>query len=247
MDRLKNKKAIILGATSGMGESMAYMYAKEGAEIIFTGRREEKGKAIESSIIANGGKATFVKADSTKTEDLEHVFKVAEEILGRIDILINNAGVAFTGPLEEITMETYDKIMNLNVRSYYEAIQMVLPIMKKQGFGNIINTASIGGLKGLPLANAYCASKAAVRLLTKSLAVDIAEFGIRINSICPGTIDTEMLAGVTDEYRALLASGVPMKSLGSGDDIAYGAVYLGSDESGYVTGADLVIDGGISL
>ncbi len=247
MNRLQNKSAVIIGATSGMGESIARMYAAEGAEVILTGRREENGKAIEQSIIANGGNAVFVRADSNKAEDLEHVFQVAMEKFGKIDILINNAGIGTTGAIDEMTMAAYDRTMNINIRSYYEAIMMVVPIMKKQGHGCIINTASIGGIRGLAQTSAYCASKGAVRLLGKSLAVELAPFGIRVNTICPGTIETDMLAGTSEEYRKMLADGVPQKRLGSGEDIAYGAVYLGSDEAGYVTGLDLVIDGGISI
>lgn len=247
MNRLENKTAVIIGATSGMGESIAKMYCAEGAEVVFTGRREEKGKAIEENINSNGGNAVFVQADSNITKDLEHVFEVAMEKFGKIDILINNAGIGTTGSVEETTMDVYDKTLNINTRSYYEAIKMVVPIMKEQGFGCIINTASIGGIKGLAQTSAYCTSKGAVRLLSKSLAVELAPAGIRVNSICPGTIETDMLAGTTEEYRQMLAEGVPQKRLGSADDIAYGAVYLGSDEASYVTGLDLVIDGGISI
>ncbi len=247
MNRLNGKSAVVIGATSGMGESIAKMYAAEGAEVIFTGRRQDKGLAIEKEITEKGGKACFVQADSTKSSDLEKIFNTAMEKFGKIDILVNNAGVGTTGTIDETTMEAYDRTMNINIRSYYEACHIVVPIMKKQGFGSIINTASIGGLKGLANTSAYCASKGAVRLLTKSLAVELAPCGIRVNTICPGTIDTEMLAGTSDEYRAALAAGVPAKKLGSGDDIAYGAVYLGSDESSYVTGSDLVIDGGLSI
>ncbi len=247
MNRLNGKIAVIIGATSGMGESIAKMYAAEGAEVIFTGRRQEKGLAIEKEITEKGGKACFIQADSTKSSDLEKIFNSTMEKFGKIDILVNNAGVGTTGTIDETNMEAYDRTMNINIRSYFEACHIVAPIMKKQGFGSIINTASIGGLKGLANTSAYCASKGAVRLLTKSLAVELAPYGIRVNTICPRTIDTEMLAGTSDEYRAALAAGVPAKKLGSGDDIAYGAVYLASDESSYVTGADLVIDGGLSI
>ncbi len=247
MNRLKGKCTIVIGATSGMGESIAKMFACEGAEVIFTGRRSEKGLAIEKEITNAGGKACFVQADSTKSEDLEKVFQCAMEKFGKIDVLVNNAGVGTTGEVENTSMDAYDRTMNINIRSYYEACHIVVPIMKKQGYGSIINTASIGGLKGLANTSAYCASKGAVRLLTKSLAVELAPSGIRVNTICPGTIDTEMLAGTSDEYRAALAAGVPAGKLGSGDDIAYGAVYLASDESAYVTGLDLVIDGGLSI
>ena len=198
-------------------------------------------------IVENGGKAIFVCADSNKTEDLECVFKTAMDNFGKIDILINNAGIGTTGSIDNTTREDFDRTMNINVRSYYEACKMAVPIMKKQGYGCIINTASIGGLKGLAETSAYCASKGAVRLLGKSLAVELAPFGIRVNTICPGTIETDMLAGTSEEYRQMLAEGVPQKRLGKSDDIAYGAVYLGSDEASYITGADLVIDGGISI
>lgn len=247
MNRLAGKSTIVIGATSGMGESIAKMFAAEGAEVIFTGRRAEKGLAIEKEITEAGGKACFVRADSTKSKDLQKIFDTAMEKFGKIDVLVNNAGVGTTGTIDETTMEAYDRTANINIRSYYEACHLVVPIMKKQGFGSIINTASIGGLKGLANTSAYCASKGAVRLLTKSLGVELAPFGIRVNTICPGTIDTEMLAGTSDEYRAALAAGVPAKKLGSGEDIAYGAVYLASDESSYVTGSDLVIDGGLSI
>ena len=247
MNRLIGKSAIVIGATSGMGESIAKMFAAEGAEVIFTGRRQEKGLAIEKDIKDAGGKAIFVQADSTKSEDLEKIIKCAVETFGKIDILVNNAGIGLTGAIDETSMDTYDRIMNINLRSYYEACRLVVPVMKKQGKGSIINTASIGGLKGLAFTSAYCASKGGVRLFGRSMAVELAPYGIRVNTICPGTIDTDMLSGTTEEYRKMLADGVPMKRVGSGDDIAYGAVYLASDESAYVTGTDLVIDGGIAI
>ena len=231
MNRLIGKSAIVIGATSGMGESIAKMFAAEGAEVIFTGRRQEKGLAIEKDIKDAGGKAIFVQADSTKSEDLEKIIKCAVETFGKIDILVNNAGIGLTGAIDETSMDTYDRIMNINLRSYYEACRLVVPVMKKQGKGSIINTASIGGLKGLAFTSAYCASKGGVRLFGRSMAVELAPYGIRVNTICPGTIDTDMLSGTTEEYRKMLADGVPMKRLGSGDDIAYGAVYLVSDES----------------
>lgn len=247
MNRLSGKSAVVIGATSGMGEAMVKLFAKEGAEVIFTGRRADKGSLIEKEVQQAGGKAFFVQADSTKSEDIVTIFANATEKFGKIDILVNNAGIGTTGAIDSTSMDEYDKTMNINIRSYYEACSTVVSIMKKQGFGSIINTASIGGLKGLPNTTAYCVSKGAVRLLTKSMAVELASFGIRVNTLCPGTIDTEMLAGTSEEYRAALAAGVPAGKLGSSDDIAYGALYLASDESAYVTGLDLVIDGGLSV
>ncbi len=246
MDRLKGKTAIVIGATSGMGRAMAKMFAAEGAEVVFTGRREEKGKAIEKEILDEGGCGVFVQADSTVAEQLQSIFDITLEKFGKIDILVNNAGRSVTAPVEDTALEDFDKIMDLNIRSYYAACQIVVPIMKKQGFGNIINTASIGGLKGIANTSAYCASKGAVRLFTKSLAAELAPLGIRVNSICPGGIMTEMLANVSEEWFEANKNTVPMKKIGTDMDIAYGAVYLASDEANYVTGLDLTIDGGVA-
>lgn len=246
MDRLKGKTAIVIGATSGMGRAMAKMFAAEGAQVVFSGRREEKGKAIEKEILDDGGCAVFVKADSTVSEQLHSIFDIAMDKFGKIDILVNNAGVSVTNPVEDTPLSDYDRIMNVNIRSYYEACQIVVPIMKKQGFGNIINTASIGGLHGIANTTAYCTSKGAVRLFTKSLAAELAPLGIRVNSICPGGIMTEMLANVSEEWFEANKNTVPMKRIGADTDIAYGAVYLASDEAGYVTGLDLTIDGGVA-
>lgn len=246
MDRLKGKTAIVIGATSGMGRAMAKLFAAEGAQVVFSGRREKNGKEIEKEINDNGGCAVFVKADSTVSEQLKSIFDTAMEKFGKIDILVNNAGISVTTPVEDTPLEDFDRIMNLNIRSYYEACQIVVPIMKKQGFGNIINTASIGGLKGIANTTAYCTSKGAVRLFTKSLAAELAPLGIRVNSICPGGIMTEMLANVSEEWFEANKNTVPMRRIGSDMDIAYGAVYLASDEAGYVTGLDLTIDGGVA-
>ncbi|WP_407411057.1 SDR family NAD(P)-dependent oxidoreductase [Methanobrevibacter sp.] len=246
MDRLKGKTAIVIGATSGMGRAMAKLFAAEGAEVVFTGRREEKGKAIEKEIADEGGCGLFVQADSTISEDLHKIFDVTMEKFGKIDVLVNNAGRSVTAPVEDTALDDFDKIMDLNIRSYYEACQIVIPIMKEQGFGNIINTASIGGLHGIANTSAYCASKGAVRLFTKSLAAELAPLGIRANSICPGGIMTEMLANVSEEWFEANKNTVPMKKIGTDMDIAYGAVYLASDEANYVTGLDLTIDGGVA-
>jgi len=247
MNRLNGKIAIVIGATSGMGRAIAKLFAEEGAQVVCTGRRAVKGQSLEREIIEAGGKGIFVQADSTKSDELKKIFDVTMEQFGRIDVLVNNAGTSSTTLIEDTSLAEYDKIMNLNIRSYYEACQIAVPIMKKQGCGSIINTASIGGIKGLASTTAYCTSKGAVRLFTKSLAVELAPAGIRVNAICPGAIATEMLAGAPDDYVEALAASVPMKRIGSDMDIAYGAVYLASDEAGYVTGLDLIIDGGATV
>jgi len=246
MNRLNGKIAIVIGATSGMGRATAKAFAEEGAKVVFSGRRAEKGLSLQQEITEAGGEGTFVQGDATKSDELKKVFDVTMEKYGRIDILMNNAGISVTTPVEETPLEDYDRIMNLNIRSYYEACQIVVPIMKKQGSGSIINTASIGGVKGMPGITAYAASKGAVRLFTKSLAAELAPTGIRVNSICPGGIATEMLAGAKEWVDAMIAT-VPMRKIGTDMDIAYGAIYLASDESSYVTGLDLIIDGGVTI
>ncbi len=246
MNRLNGKIAIVIGATSGMGRATAKAFAEEGAKVVFSGRRAEKGLSLEREITEAGGEGLFIQADSTKPEELKKIFDTTMEKYGRIDVLMNNAGISVTTLIEETPLEDYDRIMDLNVRSYYEACQIAVPVMKKQGGGSIINTASIGGIKGMPGITAYAASKGAVRLFTKALAAELAPLGIRVNSICPGGIQTEMLAGAKEWVDAMIAT-VPMRKIGTEMDIAYGAIYLASDESSYVTGLDLVIDGGVTI
>lgn len=245
MNRLQNKVVIITGASSGIGEASTELFAAEGAKVVFAARREEKGREIETALRAKGYDVAFVKADVTVSADLEKVVNTALEKYGRIDVLFNNAGVSIFKPFVELTMEDYDKIVNLNLRSYFEACKLVVPHMIAQGGGSIINTSSIGGKVGSPLLTPYCASKGGVYLFSKALASEVAEKNVRVNSLMPGLTVTEMTQS-SDEFMALASAGIPMKRAASSMEIAYGALFLASDESSFMTGAELVLDGGFT-
>lgn len=243
--RLENKVVIITGATSGIGKASVELFAEEGGKIVFAARREEKGKAIEADLRGKGYEVTFIQADVTVTADLENLVKATLDKHGRIDVLFNNAGVSIFKRFEELTMGDYDKIMNLNIRGCFEACKLVLPHMIKQGGGSIVNTSSIGGVVGSPLLTAYNASKGAVHLFTKGLAAEVAEHKVRVNALMPGLTLTEMTAG-SDEFMEIASAGIPMKRAADPREIAYGALFLASDESSFMTGSQLIMDGGFT-
>ena len=245
-NRLENKIAIVVGGTSGIGKAITELYAAEGAKVVMTGRREEKGREIEKAINDNGGECLFIQADSTKKEDLEKVVNTTIEKYGRIDILNNNAGILATTPLDEIDpTEEFNHMFNVNVTSYLTMIQLVAPYMKKQGAGSIINTASVGARQPMPFNISYSTSKAAVKHMTESMAVALAGDNIRVNSLAPGLTRSEMVEEGSDFEKAVLPS-VPMKRTGSAKEIANGSLFLASDEASYVSGHMLVLDGALT-
>lgn len=243
--RLAGKVAVITGATSGIGKASVKLFAEEGAKVVFAGRREEKGKAVEEELTTLGMDVTFVKADITVSEDRANLISTAVDTYGRIDILFNNAGISIPKRFEDLTMDEYDQIMDLNMRSYFAVCKLVVPLMVINGGGSIINTSSAGGIVGSPLMTPYNASKGAVRLFTKGLAAEVAEQNIRVNALMPGLTATEKKTG-GDEFMALAAAGIPMKRAADPKEIAYGALFLASDESSYMTGSELIIDGGFT-
>lgn len=247
MKRLQNKVAIIAGATSGIGKAMAALFAEEGAQVIFTGRREAAGKAVEEEIRKLGYNAEFVQVDSTNPEQLQALVDHVLAKYGRIDVLCNNAGVSAGGEFTQMDLEKeFDWLMNVNVRTYFALSKLVIPHMQKAGAGSIINTASVGAVMAMPYQVTYAATKAAVVQMTRSLAKRYAAEGIRVNSLLPGLTHSEMVEEGSAFEKAVLPT-VPMKRAASAREIAMGALFLASDESSYATGLSLLLDGGVSL
>lgn len=251
MGRVAGKTAIITGAGLGLGRAAAILLAREGARIVVTDVREQDGAQTRDAITAAGGEAIFVRQDVAREDDWIAVIKAAIDRFGGLDVLVNNAGVALGGSVEATTLEQWRWLMSINLDGVFLGVKHAVTAMKAKG-GSIINLSSIEGLIGDPNLAAYDASKGGVRLLTKSAALHCARSGykIRVNSIHPGYIWTPMvenyLAAQPDPKaaRAEIDKLHPLGHIGEPDDIAYGVLYLASDESKFVTGAELVIDGG---
>ena len=246
--RLDNKTAVITGGTSGIGEATAKLFAREGANIAIVGRSEEKGDAIVKDINSFGGKAIFVKCDVSKEEDAKNMVDSVIKEFGQIDILFNNAGIVEFGAVHELEEESWDKILDINLKGVYLCSKYAVRHMQKLKKGSIINTASIAGIVGYPESAAYCASKGGVHNLTKNMALDYAPDGIRVNDICPGVIETPMTVGALGgkEGVSKQAENHPLRRVGTPEDIAYAALFLASDESSFVTGTSIVVDGGFT-
>ena len=246
--RLEGKVALISGASRGQGAREAGLFASEGAKVVLGDILVELGAQVEAEINESGGEAMFVRLDVTREADWESA--VAETIrrFGRLDILVNNAAVLSSASVEHVTVEEWDRVMDINLKGVLLGTKHSIPAMRASGGGSIVNISSTAGLVGSDRGSAYGASKGGVRLLTKYTAIQHAAEGIRANSIHPGPIDTEMIAERinTPEGRAQSESRAPMGRIGTVDDVAYGALFLASDESSYMTGAELVIDGGLS-
>lgn len=253
MDRIKNKVAIVTGGASGLGRSSAMMLAREGAKMVITDLDEENGNEVVTSIKDEGGEAIFIKQDVSKEDEWDNVIRTTLKTFGKLHILANAAGIAVGGNVEEVTLADWRKLMSINLDGSFLGTQYGIKAMKKTGEGgSIINFSSIEGLIGDPNLPAYNASKGGVTIFTKSAALHCAKqgYGIRVNSIHPAYIWTPMVenylkaSGNVEEGRKMLDSLHPIGHMGEPDDIGYGVVYLASDESKFMTGSELVIDGG---
>ncbi|KGJ05655.1 NAD(P)-dependent dehydrogenase, short-chain alcohol dehydrogenase family [Paracoccus halophilus] len=254
MGRVQDKVAIVTGASLGLGESMARMLAREGAKVVLTDIKDEEGERVAKAIADAGGTAIYLHHDVTVERDWEQVMQATLDRFGRLDVLANNAGVGWGGPPEEETLERWRQLMSVNLDGVFLGTKHAILAMKRNDppGGSIINLSSIEGLVGDPNLGAYNASKGGVRLYTKSTALYCAKAGlnIRVNSVHPGYIWTPMVEnhlaqqGDVEEGRQALNALHPIGHVGEPDDIAYGVLYLASDESKFVTGTELVIDGG---
>lgn len=247
--RLQGKVAIVTGAGSGIGRAIARQFAREGASICLVGRRLEPLESLAQEI---GSAAIACRADLSRVEDVAPVVARAVEAFGSLNVLVNNAATLIPGAAEDLTVEDWEATYNLNVRAVWLLSREVLPHMRRAGGGSIINISSVLGLAGARNRAAYASSKGAVTILTKCMAVDHAAEKIRVNCICPGIVETEMVAGFISnapDPEAARRERIrlhPMGRFGKTEDVAPLAVYLASDESSWMTGAAIPIDGGYS-
>lgn len=249
-DQLQGKTAVITGGASGIGRATALLFAREGAAVTIVDINQAAGREVEREISVAGGRAIFERADVTRAGDCLRVIERTVREFGGVDVLFNNAGIIRRASVTEISEDDWDAVMAVNVKSIFLLSREVIPIMAKAGGGSIVNTASGWGLAGGARAAAYCASKGAVVLLTKAMAIDHGGQKIRVNCICPGDTDTAMLRGEArqlgeTENRFLSdAAKRPLGRVGTPGEIAQAALWLASDASSFVTGTALVVDGG---
>ncbi len=242
MGRVQGEVALVTGGARGMGASHVRKLVEEGAHVVFTDILVEEGETLAKEL---GDAVLFLKHDVTKFEEWEDTVKTTESKFGPITILVNNAGIALTPTIDELSEAVYRKVIDINQIGVFLGMKLVIPSMRKAGHGSIINISSISGILGMGGA-AYVASKFAVRGMTKAIALEVASDGIRVNSIHPGLIETPMIMqpGVEEVVRQM-AETVPLKRIGKPEDVSNLVLFLASDESSYFTGAEFVIDGGV--
>src|SRR5881296_3419115 len=247
MGRLDGKVALISGGARGQGAVEGRMFSREGAAVVLGDVLDDEGKKVALEITANGGKATYVHLNVTSEADWRAAVATAVQAYGKLDVLVNNAGILFRSKIEETSEADWDRIMAVNVKGVFLGTKCAIPAMRQAGGGSIINISSTAGLVGSPGETAaYTATKGAVRLFTKATAIQHARDHIRCNSVHPGPIATDMIKDMLDNRAAWeqRLRRLPMGRVGTADEVAYGVLYLASDEASYVTGSELVIDGG---
>ncbi len=252
MGRLDGKVALVTGGALGIGRAACLQMAREGATVVVTDIDDDAAADVVTEISQAGGTAAFWHLDVSSEREVREVFAKVEEGFGRLDVLVNNAGIAGTDrPTDEVTLEEWEKVIAVNVRGVFLCTREAVPMMRRAGGGSIINLSSIYGIVGAPDLPPYHASKGAVRLMSKTDALLFADDGIRVNSVHPGYIWTPLVEELgrrseegVEGFRRKLDAAHPIGHVGEPDDIAFGIVYLASDEAKFVTGSELVIDGG---
>lgn len=241
MARLTGKTALVTGGNSGIGLAVAKRFAAEGARIFIIGRRQAQ---LDDAVRDIGGDAAAIQGDVTSAADLDRLFATIAERTGRLDILVTSSGMSEPAAIDDITEDHFDRTFDLNVRGMVFTVQKALPLM--QAGGTIVLIGSIAGAIGTPAYGTYGASKAAVRAYARTWTNELAERGIRVNTLSPGPIDTPMFADAGDEIRKSLTDKIPLGRLGKPEEVAAAALFLASDESSFIAGTELSIDGGMS-
>jgi len=250
MYKLKNKTAIVTGGTSGIGRGIAELFAEEGASVVINGRNKIRGEKVTRGICSRGGRAIFVPGDVTDIETNQHLVNTAVSEFGCVNVLAMNAGMLGIGNISELSIETWKKTFDININAIFYLIKVAVPEMLKSKEGSIVVTGSLAAFRGFPNHTAYCASKGALVPLVRQLAIDLAP-QIRVNTICPGQIDTPLLRNSVSAFpnpETIIQETIdriPMKRLGSTKDIAKAAVFLACDDSSWMTGTALTLDGGL--
>lgn len=251
MGRIQNKVAVITGAASGMGRATAIRFAQEGASVVLTDLNAHGGEIAVAECAAAGGRAIFQHADVTSEADIKAAVARAVKEYGRIDIMFNNAGVAgAVGPIEKVESRDWDRTIAILLRAAYLGMKYSIPEMRQSGGGSIISTASVAGLRGVGYLAAYSAAKAAVVNLTQAVAIEVGHDKIRVNCICPGGVNTPLIhrgiPGAEESAERRMAKMQPIPRAGRPDDIASMALFLASDESEWISGTAMVVDGGVN-
>ena len=247
MGRLENKVALISGGSRGMGAAEAEIFAAEGAHVVIADILEDEGRKTASKIAETGARCLFTNLDVLKASDWESAISTVTSAFGKLDILVNNAGVTSRMMLLETSEPEWDRVMDINTKGTFLGIKTAIPAMKYSGGGSIVNISSQMGLVGADyISPQYQASKGAVRILTKSVAIQYASDNIRCNSIHPAPIETDMTADIRDDADSFqdMLRRIPMGRYGKPEEVAYAVMYLASDESSFVTGSEVVVDGG---
>jgi 3(or 17)beta-hydroxysteroid dehydrogenase len=245
--RLAGKVALVSGGASGMGRSESEIFAREGARVVVADVLEAEGKQVADKIVSGGGQARFVKLDVTSEAEWDAAVKATVGAFGTLDVLVNNAGISGTYDSDMLSSAAWDKVMSVNAKGVFLGMKHVIPLMKQAGGGAIVNISSISGFVGQDGVHmAYNASKGAVRIMTKTAAVQFAADGIRVNSVHPGFLPPMRTSKTSADptWRAKMLAAVPMKREGRVEEVAHAVLFLASDEASYITGTELVVDGG---
>lgn len=243
--KLKDRVAIITGAARGIGKAIALTFVREGAKVALVDVDQKQLEALKNEIQKRKGESVNISCDITKSPEVQAMVNQVKRAFGRIDILVNNAGIIRRGTIETVTEEDWDRVIEVNLKGTFNCCKAVVEIMKEQGYGKIVNVSSIAGKMGdITSAPGYGSSKAAVDALTKTLARQLAPYGINVNAVSPHAIETEMSAQWSEERRKEIIASIPLGRLGKPEDVAEAVLFLASDEASFITGEILDVNGG---